>query len=71
MGNAELRLGQDFQKVSGELTGGTTSAVTGRLKGEEITLTIGGVEHTGRVTGDRMQGTRANGQTWTAERTKR
>jgi precorrin-6B methylase 2 len=71
MGNAELRLGQDFQKVSGELTGGTTSAVTGRLKGEEITLTIGGVEHKGRVTGDRMQGTRANGQTWTAERTKR
>ena len=63
-GQGELRLSQEFQKVNGELTsGGVTKQVTGTLKGEEIHLTIGGVEHTGRVTGDRMQG--AN---WSASR---
>ena len=70
LGDGELRLGQDFQKVSGELTaGGRTTQVEGRLKGEEITLKIGGVDYTGRVTGDRMQGTRgANKQDWSATR---
>ncbi len=70
MGDGELRLTQEFQKVTGELvtTSGRTS-VTGRLKGEEITLTIGGVEHTGRVDGSRMQGTRGRGrQPWAASR---
>lgn len=71
-GDGELRLGQDFQKVSGELTsGGTTKAVTGTLTGEEIKLTIGGVEHTGRVngTGNGMQGTSGPmRQSWTASR---
>lgn len=73
IGDGELRLGQDFQKVSGELTaGGVTSAVTGRLRGDQITLTIGGVEYTGKVDGDRMQGTRGSGrQAWTATRTGR
>ena len=72
VGDGELRLGQDFQKVSGELTaGGRTSAVEGRLKGEEISLTIGGVEYSGRVTGDRIQGTRGpKREPWTATRTK-
>jgi len=68
----ELRLGQDFQKVSGELTSGTTAAVDGRLKGDEITFTAGGVTYTGRVTGDRMQGTRGpNKEAWSATRTKK
>lgn len=71
LADGELRLGQDFQKVSGELTaGGRTTQVEGRLKGEEITLKIGGVDYTGRVNGDRIQGTRGpNKETWTATRT--
>ena len=70
LGAGELRLSQEFQKLTGELTaGGSTSAVTGSLKGEEITLTIGGVLYTGRVAGDRMEG--ASGpqrQAWSASR---
>ena len=68
-GDGELRLSQDFQKVSGELTsGGRTSQVTGALTGEEIRLSIGGVDYTGRVSGGRMQGTGPKGQAWTATR---
>ena len=72
VGGSELRLTQQFQKVSGELVAGTkTSAVTGRLNGDAITLTIDGVEHTGRVTGDRIAGTRGpNRETWSAVRSK-
>jgi hypothetical protein len=63
-------LTQQFQKVSGELiSGGTTKTVTGALTGEGIKLTIDGVEHTGRVTGDSMQGTSGpQRQSWTASR---
>jgi SAM-dependent methyltransferase len=63
-GQGDLRLSQEFQKVTGELTSnGTTSQVTGTLTGEEIRLKIGTVEYTGRVSGDRMQGSN-----WTASR---
>ena len=70
LGQGQLRLSQDFQNVSGELTsGGTTSSVTGALKGEEIKLTIGGVDYSGRVTGDRIEGTFGpQRQRWTATR---
>ena len=70
VGNNTLTLTQDFQMVSGDYSaGGSAQKVTGRLKGEEITLTIGGVEYTGRVGGDRMQGTFGPGkQAWTATR---
>ena len=69
-GKGELRLSQEFQKVTGELTlGGKTSAVTGSLKGEEITLSIGGISHTGRVVGNRMEGTSGpQRQSWSATR---
>ena len=72
MGGRELRLTQEFQKVSGEFVSGTNkSAVSGRLNGEAITLTIDGVEHTGRVASDRITGTRgSNGETWSAVRSK-
>ena len=70
LGNGDLRLTQQFQKVSGELTtAGKTTTVSGHLKGEEIVLTIGGVEHTGRVTGNSMTGTSGpQRQAWTAAR---
>ena len=70
LGQGELRLSQQFQKVTGELTsGGTTKAVTGTLTGEQIKLTIDGVEHTGRVNGNSMQGTSGPmRQGWTASR---
>jgi hypothetical protein len=53
-----LTLKQDFQKVSGTL--GSTP-VTGRLRGDEITLEAGQVRYTGRVNGKTIQGTVTGG----------
>ena len=70
LADGELRLKQEFQKVTGEFSsGGKTTAVEGRLKADEITLKIGGVDYTGRVAGNRVQGTRGpNKQPWSATR---
>jgi SAM-dependent methyltransferase len=55
--DGELTLKQEFQMVSGTLVrGGTTTPVTGRLRGDLITLTAGNIEFAGRVTGDTMEG---------------
>ncbi len=66
MGSNDLTLSQDFQKVSGTLG---TAAVTGRLNGEQITFKVGDTEYTGKLTGDKMEGTSTtNGksQSWSA-----
>ena len=66
MGSGDLTLTQDFQKVSGTL--GTT-AISGRLSGEQITFKAGDTEYKGKVTGDRMEGTATNAgktQNWSA-----
>src|SRR5687768_7629032 len=53
----ELTLKQEFQMVSGTLTsGGTSTAVSGKLRGDQITFTAGNAEYTGRVAGDAMEG---------------
>jgi precorrin-6B methylase 2 len=55
--DGELTLKQEFQMVSGTLVrGGTTTPVTGRLRGDLITLTAGNIEFAGRVAGDTMEG---------------
>lgn len=68
----ELTLTQEFQVVSGTLSrGGTPVPVNGRLRGDEITLTAGDTEYTGRVNGNRIDGTArtGNGSTgWSATR---
>ena len=63
----ELTLEQSFQKLSGTLTSGGTSTpiVNGRLRGDQISFTVGGAKYSGRVNGDTMRG--ANG-TWSATR---
>jgi precorrin-6B methylase 2 len=63
----DLKLTQQFQKVTGTL--GTTP-VTGRLRGDEITLEAGKLQYTGRVNGNTMQGTVAGGAggSWKATR---
>jgi precorrin-6B methylase 2 len=69
----ELALTQEYQMVSGALTsGGSSTPVTGRLRGDQITLSFGGQELTGRVNGNRIQGALKNGTTqsaWTGTRT--
>ena len=68
----ELALEQEFQMVSGTLTsGGQSTPVTGRLRGEQITLSFGGQEVTGTVNGNSIRGTLRNGSAqsdWTARR---
>ena len=58
-----LMLYQSFQMVSGSL--GTNQVSQGRLRGDEITLTVGGTTYSGRVQGNSMSGT-VNGKPWTA-----
>jgi precorrin-6B methylase 2 len=60
-----LTLKQNFQMVSG--TFGSTPITEGRLRGEEISFTVGQTKYTGRVNGNSIQGT-AGGTAWTATR---
>ncbi len=62
-GRGALMLNQSFQMVSGTL--GTNQISQGRLKGDEITFTVGGATYTGKVEGNTIRGT-SNGQPFTA-----
>jgi precorrin-6B methylase 2 len=62
----DLTLTQKFQMVSGTL--GSTPISGGRLRGDEITFTAGNARYTGRVNGNTMRGTLANGTAWSATR---
>jgi SAM-dependent methyltransferase len=74
MPQGELALKQEFQMVSGSLTSsGSPGLVNGKLRGDLITFTVGDTEYSGRVNGDRMEGTsKANGTNgnWTATRVR-
>ena len=60
----ELTLIQSFQTVTGTLTtDGKAVNVTGKLRGEHITLSAGSTELTGQVHGDRIEG-----RNWSAVR---
>ena len=53
----ELMLNQAFQNVTGTLTSnGKAMNVTGKLRGDQITLTAGGTQLSGKVNGDRIEG---------------
>ena len=70
----ELTLKQEFQMVSGTLTNGSAStAVSGKLRGDQITFTAGNTEYTGHVKGDRIEGSATSGGSttnWAASRAK-
>ncbi|HLG53801.1 MAG TPA: class I SAM-dependent methyltransferase [Vicinamibacterales bacterium] len=69
----ELTLTQEFQMLSGTLTaGGQSTQVTGRLRGDQITLTAGSQEYSGVLRGNEIDGTVRAGSgtsTWKATRT--
>jgi len=72
-GNEELKLAQEYQMVQGSLNvGGKLSNVqNGRLRGDEISFTAGSGRYSGKVSGDRIEGTvTAGGKTspWVATR---
>jgi SAM-dependent methyltransferase len=52
----ELTLKQSYQMLSGTLqTGGTTFAVEGRVRGEEISFSAGGRSYRGRMNGKNLE----------------
>ena len=65
LGSNTLTLTQQFQMVTGSL--GSTAISGGRLRGDEITFSVGSSNYTGRVNGATMQGTRG-GTSWTASK---
>lgn len=71
LGTNDLTLTQEFQMISGTLGAAQISA--GRLNGEQISFTVGDTQYTGKVSGDRMEGTATlsgKTQNWTATKTK-
>ena len=68
VGQNQLVLKQQFQMLSGTL--GPTAISAGRLRGEEITFTVGNAVYTGRVAGNRIKGNikGGSGGTFTATR---
>ncbi len=60
----ELILEQNFQMISGRLNTGAEAVLIkdGRLSGDQIGFTAGGVQYTGRVSGNAMQGTLKSGE---------
>ena len=59
-----LTLAQEFQVVSGML--GAVPITRGRLRGDEITFTIGNAVYNGRVQGNAIRGTVTGGGAFTA-----
>lgn len=71
LGANDLTLTQAFQTVSGTL--GSTPIASGRLNGEQISFKVGETEYTGKVAGDRMEGTATTAgktQSWSAAKSK-
>ena len=66
LGANTLTLTQQFQMVSGTL--GTNPIGEGKLRGDEISFTVGGTKYTGKVSGNTMRGTTAGGAAWTASK---
>lgn len=60
-----LTVKQQFQLISGTL--GTANIENGRVRGDEISFTVGGTPYTARVSGDTMIGTGSQGA-WKATR---
>jgi methyltransferase family protein len=67
LGDKDLVLTQQFQKVSGSLGGAPLTG--GSLRGDEITFSVGTAKYTGRVAGNTMQGAAGSGTgPWSATR---
>jgi SAM-dependent methyltransferase len=68
MPDGDLKLTQKFQMVSGTLGAAPISA--GRLRGDELTFTVGSTRYTGRVNGTMIRGTITGGKggAWSATR---
>ena len=70
MGKNELALTQEFQMLTGTLKSASGSAPisAAKMNGEYISFTAAGKIYTGRVTGNRIDGTVSDGTKWQAAR---
>lgn len=66
MGKNELTLSQNFQMLTGNVNAAPIS--NAKMRGAEITFTAGGKMYTGRVNGNRMEGSASDGTKWQATR---
>jgi SAM-dependent methyltransferase len=67
----ELKIEQNFQKITGTLsTGSNTTAIEGKLEGDRISFTAGGVSYSGTVRGNTIEGTSGT-SSWRATRVNR
>jgi methyltransferase family protein len=64
MPEGDLKLTQKFQMLSGSL--GNQQISGGRLRGNDITFTVGSTKYSGKVNGTSMEGTGGRGGTWKA-----
>ena len=75
LAHGDLTLTQQYQTIAGNLRmeDRTLAISNGKLEGERISFSVGGVQYSGRVSGDAMDGTMAAGATrspWSAARGK-
>jgi hypothetical protein len=73
--DGEITFDQKYQMLTGSLktASGAAQIESGKLNGEEITFTAGGTQYTGKVNGDRIEGTARTGSNlrpWSATRAK-
>jgi len=71
LADGEITLKQSYQMLTGSLkSAGGTTPLTGRLRGEQITLSGGGKEYSGKISGDTITGSVTGGTAWHATRGK-
>jgi hypothetical protein len=73
LSQGELSLQQQFQQLTGTITanGRSTPITNGKMRGEEITFTAGDETYTGKVNGNRLEGSIASprgNRAWSATR---
>ncbi len=68
--NGDLTLSQTYQMLSGSLksSGGATPIANGKMRGDEISFSVGNSIYRGRVNGNRIDGTIEGGGKWQATR---
>lgn len=62
----DLTLSQTYQMLTGSLKGAPIA--NGKMRGDEISFTVGSNTYRGRVTGNRIEGTTSDGGKWQATR---
>ncbi len=70
MPQGELTLKQTYQMLTGTLKSGSTSSAiaNGKLNGDQISFSAGGVDYSGRVSGNSIEGLAKTGAAWKATR---